>query len=262
MGQRKCLNDKRLTKQQVQELVEREGQLHEQYTAFFEETYLSGYVKRDLVYELPGNRFLYVFDQQDISTPRKGDLYERAYFLQWMQWVQRVRHDYANNRGSSIDHWRFYSRYQHTLVDRVPELEDELARVLQIDRPLLDKTYASLDLVSTACETVGTDKLFEQLYDHVVAYAGEVIRQRVKGWWEVNTTHAGGNYPFISIGFERVQYMPINIAWLALHGIGPIDLRKAAANEVRRCAPKAKFERVRAARDHTPRLDPFTEPGE
>jgi hypothetical protein len=84
MGQRKCLNEKRLTKKQVQELVEKEGQLHNEYTAFFQETYASGHVKRDLVYELPDDRFLYVFDQQDISTPGKGDIYAKAYFLKWM----------------------------------------------------------------------------------------------------------------------------------------------------------------------------------
>ena len=249
MGQRKCLNEKRLTKKQVQELVEKEGQLHDEYTAFFQETYASGYVKRDLVYELPDDRFLYVFDQLDISTPGKGDIYAKAYFLKWMQWVQRVRDDYANNRGSSVAHWRFYSHCQNTLIERLPELEGELARVLQIDKQLLDKSYASLDLVSTACEALGLDTVFKQLYDHIVAYVGEVIRQRVNGWWELNTTHSGDNYPFISIGLERVQYMPINVAWMAMHGMDPIDFRKEAANEVRLRAPRVKFERERIARD-------------
>ncbi|SFQ82706.1 hypothetical protein [Hymenobacter arizonensis] len=248
MGQRKCLNEKRLTKKQVQALVEKEGQLHKEYTAFFQETYASGHVQRDLVYELPDDRFLYVFDQLDLSIPGKGDVYAKAYFLKWMQSVQRVRDNYANNRGSSVDHWRFYSHCQNTLIERLPELADELARVLQIDRVLLDKSYASLDLVSTACEALGLDTVFKQLYDPVVAYVGEVIRQRVNGWWELNATHYGGNYPFISVGLDRVQYMPINVAWTAMQGMDPIDFRKEAANEVRLRASSVKFERKRIAR--------------
>ena len=248
MGHRKCLNEKRLTKKQVQALVEKEGQLHHEYTAFFQETYASGYIIRNLVYELPDDRFLYVFDPLDSSTPGKGDIYAKAYFLKWMQWVQRVRDDYANNRGSSVDHWRFYSHCQNTLIERLPALEDELARVLHIERQLLDKSYASLDLVSTACEALGPDTVFKQLYDHVVAYVGEIIRARVNGWWELNATHSGDNYPFISVGLEKVQYMPINVAWTAMHGMDPMDFRKEAANEVRLRASSVKFERERIAR--------------
>jgi hypothetical protein len=129
----------------------------------------------------------------------------------------------------------------------LPELEDELAQLLQLDKRRLDKSYASLDLVSTACAALEPNTIFQQLYDHLVAYVGEVIRQRVNGWWQLNTTHAGDNYPCISL--EPVQYMPINVAWMAMHGMGPIDSRKEAANEIRLCAPKVKLERERSARN-------------
>lgn len=53
MGQRRTLNQKRLTKKEVQEIIRTEGRLHDEYTKFFEETYVTGYVKQDKVYELP-----------------------------------------------------------------------------------------------------------------------------------------------------------------------------------------------------------------
>jgi hypothetical protein len=243
MGQRKCLNEKRLTIKQVQELIATEGQLHAEFTAFFREEYPYGRVKQDKVYELPGDRFLYVFDEQGFSIPGKGDIYPKEYFLKMLQWHQRVRDDYAHNRGSSVDHWRFYSRYQQALIDRIPELKAELAHELVLSPELLDDSYASLNVVSKACERYRIDEVVAKLYDNVVAYVGEVIRKRVHGTWQVNTTHAGGPYPFISIGFASVQYMPINAAWSALTGIKEVDFRKEAADEVRREAVRADLAR-------------------
>ena len=49
MGQRKTLNEKRLTKKQVQDLIKSEGRLHNEYTKVFKETYVTGYLKQDLV---------------------------------------------------------------------------------------------------------------------------------------------------------------------------------------------------------------------
>lgn len=243
MGQRNCLNEKRLTKKQVQELVEREGRLHPEYTAFFKEEYSS---TRDLVYELPNDCFLYVFDPQGVYIPGKGDIYPTTYLLQWMQQLQRARVDAANNRGSSVEHWRFYSPHPHDFIHQVASLVAHLADALHLDQQILDRSYASLDVVSKACETMGPDTVFTTLYDNVVAYVGEVIRQRVEGHWEVNTTHAGGDYPFVSIGFLRVQYMPINVVWTALQGLTPIDLRQETANEIRLRATRAKMERQQA----------------
>jgi len=243
MGQRNCLNEKRLTKKQVQELVEREGQLHAEYTAFFKEKYSS---KQDLVYELPNDRFLYVFDPQGVWIPGKGDIYTTAYLLQWMQQLRRARVDAANNRGSSVGHWRFYSRHPHDFVHQIASLIAHLADALHLDQQVLDRSYVSLDVVSRACEALEPDIIFTTLYDNLVAYVGEVIRQRVEGYWEVNSTHAGGDYPFVSVGFPRLQYMPINVVWTALQGLAPIDLRQEAANEIRLRATRVKMERQQA----------------
>lgn len=77
----------------------------------------------------------------------------------------------------------------------------------------------------------------------MVAYVGEVIKERINGSWAINHTHAGGEYPFISLSLEAVQHMPINAAWTAMTGIEPIDFRKETTNEVRINASKVKFYR-------------------
>nr|GFD49682.1 hypothetical protein [Tanacetum cinerariifolium] len=119
-----------------------------------------------------------------------GDIYSNEYFLRWMRWVERVREDYAYGRASSVDHWRFYSRHKEQLITHIPALQSELAQVLELNSFLLDGSYASLDMVSAACERYGLENVFAALYDNVVAYVGEVIKKRVKGYWEVNTSRS------------------------------------------------------------------------
>lgn len=240
MGQRKSLNEKRLTKKQVQDLIKSEGQLHDEYTKVFKETYVTGYVKQDLVYELHNDRFLFVFDPNDTSLGGKGDIYPKDYFVRFVKWNKRVKDDYANNRGSSVDHWRFYSKYQSKLIDNIDNLILELADKLQIDIKLLDKSYKSLDIVSERTELYDVDKAINDLYDNLVAYIGEVIRKKVDGKWKINTDFGG--FPCIDIGLNNVQYMPINIVWDNLNGLDTVDFRKVVGNEARQVGFKANFE--------------------
>lgn len=243
MGQRKTLNEKRLTKKQVQDLINSEGQLHEEYTKVFEETYGTGYVKQDLVYELPNDRFLFVFDPSGTSLGGKGDIYLKDYFERFVKWNKRIKADYANNRGNSVGHWRFYSKYQDKLIAHIDQLVSELAVKLQIDVKQLDNSYKSLDIVSKQTELYDIDKAMNDLYDNLVAYVGEVIRKKVSGQWKINVEFYGGKYPYIDIGLNNVQYMPINIVWDNLHGLDSVDFRKAVGNEARRAGFKAIFER-------------------
>jgi hypothetical protein len=244
MGQRKSLNEKRLTKKQVQDLIKSEGQLHDEYTKVFRETYVTGYIKQDLVYELPNDRFLFVFDPTDTSLGGKGDIYSKDYFVRFVKWNKRVKDDYANNRGSSVDHWRFYSKNQSKLIDKIDKLILELASKLQIDFKLLDKSYKSLDIVSQQTEQSNLDNVMNELYDNLVAYVGEVVKENVKGHWKINEDFAGGKYPYIDIGLKNIQYMPINIVWDNLKGLDKVDLRKSAGDEARQVGSKANFQRA------------------
>jgi hypothetical protein len=243
MGQRKTINKKRLTRNEVQQIIETEGKFHEEYTKFFEEKYVTGHVKQDKVYELPGDRFLYVFDEDGLSIPGKGDIYSKDYFLRFIKWNQRVRDNYKHNRGSSVTHWRFYSKYKTEILAHTDELITELSDKLKIDKSKLDKGYKSLDIVSKACESYGLDNSIENLYDNLVIYTGEVIKERVNGHWEINKTHAGGEYPYISVGIPNVQYMAANAVWSAMSGLEDINFRKEAAGEVRRNGFDVKFYR-------------------
>ncbi len=243
MSKRRTLNEKRLTKKQVQELINSGASLNEEFTRTFEETYVTGVVKRDLYYTLPGDRILLVFDENDLSIPGRGDIYPLEYMKKFAAWRIRLRSDSAHGRFSSVDHWRFYSRHRSDLIQNVGPLVNSLAELLSIEPTQLNSSYASLDLVSSLCMRLELQDVFARCYDPLVAYVGEVIKHRVNGIWTLNTTHSGGEYPFISIGLRNVQYMPINAVWSTLDGIDPIDLRKAAADEVRRVGPRAQYER-------------------
>ena len=243
MGYFKTLNKTRLTKKQVQEIIESEGHLHDGYTEFFSENYGGGSSKRDLVYELPNDRFLYVYDPDGVSIPGKGDIFSKELFLKRIERLKRIREDIKYQRSSSVSHWRYYSKNKNNLILLTDSLVHELADNLSIDRDKLDKSYQSLDLVSYQSQAQSLDYLFTNLYDNLVAYIGEVIKERIKGQWDINQTHAGGEYPFISLGLKNVQHMPINAAWTAMTGIDPIDFRKETANEVRSNASKVKFYR-------------------
>ncbi|NJN85195.1 MAG: hypothetical protein HC881_01265 [Leptolyngbyaceae cyanobacterium SL_7_1] len=232
MPKKKCLNSKRLSKKQVQALIESEGRFHEEFTKFFEETYGNGRKKQPQIYELPGDRFLFVFDPKGYLLPGEGDIYAKEYFLRLLRWVQRVRDDYANHRGSSVEHWRYYSKHKVQLVDQVDALINQLARCLDILYEQLDYSYKSLDVVSSKAESYGLEKVQVELYDNLVAYVGEVLRRRVKGDWAIRKDRPGDEYPAIDV--NGVMLMPINIVWQELGGLEPMNLRKETANEVRR----------------------------
>jgi hypothetical protein len=243
MGKRTSLNEKRLTKKQVQDLIKCEGRLHEEYTKLFKETYTTGYVKQDLVYELSNDRFLFVFDPNGILLAGKGDIYPKDYFERFVKWQIRINNDNANNRGNSISHWMYYSKYKDKLIDHIDQLVDELSEKLQIDPKQLDKSYKSLDIVSKQTELYNIDKAITDLYDNLVVYIGEVIRNKVKGTWKITMDYADGNFPYIDVGLKDIQYMPINIVWENLQGLHDVDFRESLGNEARQVGWQASFER-------------------
>lgn len=251
MGQKRTINKKRLTKKEVKDIVSSHATLDIEFTNFFEQTLANGEVQKDLVYRLPENQVLYVFADNDISLPGRGDIYPLDYFLKWIKQIKRTNKNYEMNRGNSVDHWRYYSKNGARFINNIDKLLDELSAKLQISKARLNASYESLDLISEKINSLDLDFIFENLYDNLVVYVGEVIKQRVHGHWEINTTHYGGDYPFISIDLKNVQYMPINAVWSSLNEIEPNNLRKEAANEVRLQASRAKFEREFGDRIHT-----------
>lgn len=233
MPQKNSLNHKRLTKKQVQDLIQCEGKLHEEFTKIFEETYSTEYKDQPLVYELPNDRFLFVFDPKGYSIPGKGDIYAKEFFLKLLQRAQTTREDIANNRANSVSHWKYYSKHKIELVKKIDELINELAEQLHITRQQLDLSYISLDVVSKKAEAYGIDHIQTALYDHLVAYVGEVMRHKKNGQWTINSYSKSEKYPYISAGVNGVL-MPINVVWQELSSLKSMDLRKETANEIRR----------------------------
>ncbi len=233
MGHKNSLNHKRLTKKQVQDLIESGAKLHEEFTKIFEQTYSTEYKDQPLVYELPNDRFLFVFDPKGYSIPGKGDIYAKEHFLKWLQSIQRTREDIANNRANSVSHWEYYSKYKIEIVNHIDELINELAQQLHIPHQQLDLSYISLNVVSKKSEDYGIDNIQTYLYDNLVAYVGEVLRHKKNGQWTINSYFGGEKYPYISAGINGIM-MPINIVWQELYSLKSIDLRKETANEIRR----------------------------
>lgn len=149
-----------------------------------------------------------------------------------IRWTQKVREDCANGRGNSVDHWIYYSKYKAQLVNKIDELIDELVKCLDILRDQLDFSYKSLDILSSKAEDYGFEKIQAELYDNLVAYVGEVIRRRVKGYWVVREDYPGCEYPIVSV--NQSVLMPVNVVWQELGGLESMNLRKEATNEVRR----------------------------
>ncbi|MFM2386765.1 MAG: hypothetical protein RL660_1522 [Bacteroidota bacterium] len=241
MKQKKCLNEKRLTKKQVAELIDMEGKLDTELTAKFKEVFASGYVKQDLVYEISNDRYLFVFDPTE-SGGGKGDIYSKDYLLKLIKWRERIDEDYKYGRASSIDNWRYYSKHKADIIHHIDELVQELGIKLQMSPTELDKSYKSLDLLSQRVEAYDIDKAREELYDNLVAYIGEVIRVKINGQWAINEEFAGGDYPYIDIGIKNVQYTSVNIVWENLTEINEVNFRKSAANEAWQSGARAKFE--------------------
>jgi hypothetical protein len=80
MARKGRLNERRLTRRQVQALISSGARPRPDLSAQLEQTFATGYKERPLVYELEGNRYLYVFDEL-WGQGGKGDIYAADDFL-------------------------------------------------------------------------------------------------------------------------------------------------------------------------------------
>ena len=90
MARKKTINERRLTCRQVQELIASGARPRPDLAATFEQTFSTGYKGRSLVYELDGERYLFVFDQEEPSMGGKGDIYPAAAFHRLVRWTARA----------------------------------------------------------------------------------------------------------------------------------------------------------------------------
>lgn len=235
MPRKRTLNERRLTRRQVQELISSGARPRPDLAATFERTFSTGHKDQPLVYQLEGERYLFVFDPADSSLgglAGRGDIYPADYFHRFVRWTARLAEDYKHGRESSVGHWAYYSAFKHELIANIDNLIEQLRSTMARTPNDLDFSYQSLDLVSGYVEGIGVERAQQELYDQLVAYVGEVLRRRIQGHWEVNRT-GRQPHPYL-VGAKHDPVMPINVVWEELSGLDPVSLRAAAANEVRR----------------------------
>jgi len=88
MAQKRSLNERRLTKRQVQELISSGARPRPDLSAVLASTLL-----QPLVYELAGDRYLLVFGEQDPGLGGKGDIYAADDFHRFVRWTAKVDED-------------------------------------------------------------------------------------------------------------------------------------------------------------------------
>lgn len=233
MARKKTLNSRRLTRREVQALISSGARPRPDLSATLEQTFVTGYKEQPHVYELGDDRYLYVFDEQQPGLGGKGDIYPADTFLRFVRWTAKAREDSGQGRGNAVSHWAYYSRLKHQLISNVDLLIEQLRSTMSRSPDDLDLSYKSLAIVSQFVEGIGVERAQKELYDHLVAYVGEVLRLRMDGRWEVDRKHDPA-YPYL-VGPRHGVTMPINVVWQELTGgLDPVNLRAAAANEVRR----------------------------
>jgi hypothetical protein len=228
MAHKRTLNERRLTKRQVQELISSGARPRPDLSVALEPTSL-----QPRVYELEGDRYLLVFGEQVPGLGGKGDIYAADAFRRFVGWIAKVDEDAKHGRQGSVEDWAHYSALKHRLTANIDTLVAQLGSTMSQTTEELDFSYQSLDVVSAYVEGIGVGLAQQEIYDHLVAYVGEVLRLRIRGHWEVNDNSPWQPYPYL-VGAMHDPVMPINVVWQELSGLDPVNLRAAAANEVRR----------------------------
>jgi hypothetical protein len=227
MAQKRTLNERRLTKRQVEELISSGARPRPDLSSALVSTLL-----QPLVYELADDRYLLVFGEQVSGLGGKGDIYAADDFHRFARWTAKVEEDAKHGRQSSVGHWAYYSVLRDRLIANIDTLVVQLRSIMSQTADELDLTYRSLDVVSAYVEGIGVERAQQEIYDHLVAYVGEVLRLRIQGRWAVNDRDRQP-HPYL-VGAMHDPTMPINVVWQELSGLAPVNLRAAAANEVRR----------------------------
>src|SRR6185437_243027 len=171
MAARKTLNARRLTKSQVTTLISSGARPRQDLSAAFEQAFGAEYRAQTLVYELDGDRYLFVFGGAFFpGLTGKGDIYSADSLQRLVRWSHKVEEDSAHGRGSSVRHWAYYSQLKHELIPDVGALVEQLRSAMSRTPEELDLSYRSLDLVSQLVEEIGVERAQAELYDQLVAY--------------------------------------------------------------------------------------------
>jgi hypothetical protein len=115
----------------------------------------------------------------------------------------------------------------------VPRLIDELATTFGLPRDKLDNTIESLTLVDRAVRRRGPTRCMEpDIYPLLIAYVGEVMRQRTGGEWRMKLAQDGETWePWIVAGQET--FNPFMVVYRELDEGGNGSIAGATRGELR-----------------------------
>jgi len=227
------INQKKLTKKEVSEILKSDSlfKMREDFAEVFcERDYNGNLFEQDLVYELKDGNFLVIRDPKIMREGGKGDIWKKLFMLRYVGWSLRFKEDYENNRGSSIDHWKYYTKFKNNLPSKIQELLSKLKSDLKLNSKEIDFSYKSLDKISDLIEEIEVKERFDNFYDSLVAYVGEVIRKRIEGEWKIDKNFKN---PYIGTSNSNVVLNPINIVWEQTSGLQKVNLKKATINEIK-----------------------------
>jgi len=216
MAHKRTLNERRLTKRQVQELISSGARPRPDLSVALEPTSL-----QPRVYELEGDRYLLVFGEQIPGLGGKSDIYAADAFRRFVDWIAKVDEDAKHGRHGSVADWAHYSALKHRLIANIDTLIAQLGSTMSQTTDKLDFSYQSLDVVSAYVEGIGVARAQQEIYDHLVAYVGEVLRLRIRGHWQVNNNSPWQPYPYL-VGAMHDPVMPINVVCQELSGLDPV----------------------------------------
>jgi hypothetical protein len=227
---RTSMPDELLTPRKVQERIAAGAKPRSDLSAVFEQTLGVSAPGQALVYELDDGRYL-VVSPPSLPRPGGGRILTADALHRFVGWVARVEEDAKHGRSSSVAHWASCSSLKEELVSHVQTLVGQLRSRMGRTPDELDLSSRSLDLVSQYVEGVGVEQAQREIYDHLVAYVGEVMRLRIDGRWEVNRNDRQP-HPYLLSEQCYKPLMPINVVWEQLSGLQPVNLRRAATSEV------------------------------
>jgi peptidoglycan/xylan/chitin deacetylase (PgdA/CDA1 family) len=230
MAKRVTINDKRLTKQQVKELLS-EGAVYDKQ--------VSNAINRQMghkvldIYRLPDGNYLYVW--RSIETG-KGDIWPKEYVEKEIDKQKRERKRPHLKGMSSVDHWYYFSKTKETFPEQIHSLISALFQRLGLSEKNIDYTYDSLDLLAERLDTTKEDVVEAEFYDGIVAYLGEILIRKINGKWDFacGADARIAVRPLIVTKHPWVQYDPITPIFIALRGVQGFRLRQNLVDEIRR----------------------------
>lgn len=229
MAKRITINEKRLTKQQVQELLNSGAVYDKQVSSAINKD--MGYKAFD-IYKLIDGNYLYVW--KDIN-PGKGDIWPKEHVEKEVEKLKRERNRPFRKGMSNVDHWYYFSKAKENFPNQISALINSLFERLGLSAKDIDYSYDSLDVLSEKLNVAGEEVVENELYDGIVAYLGEILVRKIDGKWnfEVNKNFPLPIRPMIVTSHPWIWYDPITPIFLALRGVEGFMLRHNLVDEIR-----------------------------